>query len=112
MILEEPDLPMGNVRNSGSRLRGCVRGKACGRIILDKIPRLRGGAMKTGPVLCVVALLLLWPVAAVAQSAFEPLDRWKGAVVAGDVSQLDALYSTIPPARAETPQGATEDFGE
>jgi thioredoxin 1 len=68
--------------------------------------------MKTGRVLCVVALLLLGPVAAVAQSAFEPLDRWKAAVVAGNVSELDALYSTIPPARAETPQGATEDFGE
>jgi thioredoxin 1 len=68
--------------------------------------------MKTGRVLCVVALLLLWPVAAVAQSAFEPLDRWKAAVLAGDVSELDALYSKIPPARAQTPQGATEDFGE
>ena len=68
--------------------------------------------MKAGRVLCVAALLLLWPVAAVAQSAFEPLDRWKAAIVAGDVTHLDALYSTIPPARAQTPQGATEDFGE
>ncbi|MGD0957585.1 MAG: thioredoxin family protein [Candidatus Acidiferrales bacterium] len=68
--------------------------------------------MKTGRVLCVVALLLVWPVGALAQSAFEPLDRWKAAVLAGNVSELDALYSRIPPTRTQTPQGATEDFGE
>jgi len=68
--------------------------------------------MKTGRVLCVVALSLLWPVAAVAQSAFEPLDRWKAAILAGNVSELDALYSRIPPTRTQTPQGTTEDFDE
>jgi len=68
--------------------------------------------MKAGRVLCVVALSLLWPVAAVTQSAFEPLDRWKAAILAGNVSELDALYSRIPPTRTQTPQGTTEDIGE
>ena len=68
--------------------------------------------MKSGRVLCVVALSLLWPVAALPQSAFEPLDRWKDAVQTGNTTALDALYSRIPPARAQTPQGATEDVGE
>jgi thioredoxin 1 len=68
--------------------------------------------MKTGCVLCIVALSLLWPAAAVAQSAFEPLDRWKEAVQTGNTTALDALYSRIPPTRAQTPQGTTEDFEE
>ena len=68
--------------------------------------------MKIGPVLCMVALSLLWPAAAAAQSAFEPLDRWKDAVQTGNTTALDALYSRIPPTRVQTPQGATEDFEE
>ncbi|MGD1212084.1 MAG: thioredoxin family protein [Candidatus Acidiferrales bacterium] len=68
--------------------------------------------MKTGRVLCVVALSLLWPVAAVAQSAFEPLDRWKDAVQTGNTTALHALYSRIPPTRAQIPQGTTEEFEE
>ena len=68
--------------------------------------------MKTGRVLGVVALSLLWPVAAVAQSAFEPLDRWKDAVQTGNTTALDALYSRVPPTRTQTPQGTTEDVGE
>lgn len=37
--------------------------------------------------------------------AFEPLDTWKAAVLAGDRSALMALYTTMPPAHAKTPQG-------
>jgi len=40
---------------------------------------------------------------------FEPLSRWKAAVLAGDKTALAALYTTSPPARTQTPQGTTED---
>ncbi|MGA3294892.1 MAG: thioredoxin family protein [Candidatus Acidiferrales bacterium] len=68
--------------------------------------------MKTGRVLCVVALSLLWPVAAVAQSAFEPLDRWTDAVKSGNSTALADLYTKVPPSRSQTPRGTTDDFGE
>src|SRR5208282_2737032 len=101
------------IRGPGISWSGCVRAAGCGRIALvESIGHLQGGAMKAGRVLCVVALSLLWPVAAVTQSAFEPLDRWKAAILAGNVSELDALYSRIPPTRTQTPQGTTEDIGE
>jgi hypothetical protein len=48
----------------------------------------------------------------VASSSFEPLDRWKAAVVSGDKSALAALYMTSPPAHAKTPQGETQDPAE
>jgi hypothetical protein len=47
-----------------------------------------------------------------ASFAFEPLDRWKAAVLSGDRSALAALYTTNPPARAKTPQGETQDPSE
>jgi thioredoxin 1 len=47
-----------------------------------------------------------------APSAFEPLDRWKAAIVAGDRSALTAFYTTSPSARAKTPQGETQDPSE
>jgi thioredoxin 1 len=75
---------------------------------------------------CVVALSLCWQVTALAQSesramgmqrassstnalAFEPLDRWEAAVIAGDQTALAAFYTTIPPAQTQTPRGSTED---
>ena len=78
---------------------------------------------------CIVALFLCWEPAMmvhaaqqraigakalekVASSSFEPLDRWKAAVVSGDKSALAALYMTSPPARAKTPQGETQDPAE
>src|SRR6202521_4817534 len=78
---------------------------------------------------CFAALDLCWEAAAmvhaapqhanedkaveqVASSAFEPLDRWKAAVVSGDKSTLAALYTTSPPARAKTPKGETQDPAE
>jgi thioredoxin 1 len=78
---------------------------------------------------CVVALALLMqipgsarslaraqsgvrPAAVATQSAFEPLDRWKAAVLAGNQAALAALYTTLPPAQAQTPEGTTQDPGE
>jgi Thioredoxin-like len=47
-----------------------------------------------------------------ASSAFEPLDRWKMAVVSGDRTALAALYSISPPAQAKIPQGQTLEPAE
>ncbi|HET6145589.1 MAG TPA: thioredoxin family protein, partial [Candidatus Acidoferrales bacterium] len=44
--------------------------------------------------------------------AFEPLDNWKAAVLAGDRASLMNFYSTNPAARAKTPQGDRLDPGE
>ena len=49
---------------------------------------------------------------AAAASAFAPLDRWKAAVVAGDRSALEAMYSSQPGAFVQTPQGRTTDPSE
>jgi thioredoxin 1 len=85
--------------------------------------------MKIARVLGSVALSLCWQVAALAQStsqpvsthgasnttsasAFEPFDRWKAAVAAGNQTALAALYATAPPAQAQTPQGKTQDPSE
>ena len=45
-------------------------------------------------------------------SGFEPLDRWKAAVISGDKSALAALYMTSPPVLAKTPQGQSQDPAE
>jgi hypothetical protein len=52
------------------------------------------------------------PVSASAPSPFEPLDRWKAAVLSGDRAVLSALYMTNPAARAKTPRGETQDPSE
>jgi len=44
--------------------------------------------------------------------AFEPLDNWKAAVLAGDRVALMGFYSSNPAAKAKTPQGETLDPGE
>jgi len=44
--------------------------------------------------------------------AFEPLDNWKAAVLAGDKAALTGFYMTSPPAKAKTPQGETLDPAE
>ena len=44
--------------------------------------------------------------------AFEPLDNWKAAVLAGNKAALSAFYTTSPPARAKTPKGETLDPSE
>jgi thioredoxin 1 len=41
--------------------------------------------------------------------AFEPLDNWKSAVLAGDRMALSNFYATSPAATAKTPQGETKD---
>ena len=78
---------------------------------------------------CFAALFLCWQPAAMVRaarqsasggtapakatlSAFEPLDRWKAAVVSGDKAALTSLYTTSPPAGAKTPQGETHDASE
>src|SRR5947209_1838493 len=43
---------------------------------------------------------------------FQPLERWRAAVLAGDKPALTSLYMASPPARAKTPQGETQDPGE
>jgi thiol-disulfide isomerase/thioredoxin len=75
---------------------------------------------------CAAVMMLSWHAAVWAQSApnhtsahkssarsdapaFEPLARWKAAVLAGNQQALAALYSAVPPARAKTPQGDTQD---
>ncbi len=45
-------------------------------------------------------------------SAFEPLDRWKTAVIAGDQAALSALYTTTPPSETQTPRGNSADPSE
>jgi len=45
-------------------------------------------------------------------STFQPLDRWKAAVVSGDRPALAAFYTMSPASRAKTPQGETQDPGE
>ena len=52
------------------------------------------------------------PVESVASSIFQPLERWKAAVVSGDRAALAAFYTTSPASRAKTPQGETQDPGE
>jgi ketosteroid isomerase-like protein len=47
-----------------------------------------------------------------ASFAFEPLDNWKAAVLAGDKSGLMGFYMTNPAAKAKTPQGETLDPAE
>jgi len=44
--------------------------------------------------------------------AFDPLDSWKAAVLAGDRSALQSFYTTSPAARSKTPQGETLDPAE
>ena len=44
--------------------------------------------------------------------AFEPLDNWKAAVLAGNKATLATFYSTTPPASAKTPQGEMLDPAE
>jgi Thioredoxin-like len=77
-------------------------------------------------VCCAVAIIMFWPAAVWAQAAparttahkssarsdspaFEPLARWKAAVLAGNEQALAAFYTVVPPARAQTPQGNTQD---
>lgn len=43
---------------------------------------------------------------------FEPLARWKSAIENRDNSALEALYSTNPPAREQTPQGIARSSNE
>jgi thioredoxin 1 len=52
------------------------------------------------------------PSEAAPSFAFEPLDNWKTAVLAGNKAALSAFYMTSPPARAKTPQGETLDPAE
>jgi hypothetical protein len=78
----------------------------------------------------IIVIVLCWQLAALAQSAapkqahskkasaapasfaFEPLDSWKAAVLAGNKSTLTNLYTTNPVAKAKTPNGETLDPSE
>ena len=66
--------------------------------------------------LAVLPLAAQWKAgadaSAIAANGFEPLDRWKAAVAAGDRASLAALYSSMQGAFAQTPQGRSTDPGE
>jgi thioredoxin 1 len=47
-----------------------------------------------------------------ASFAFEPLNNWGAAVLAGDKTALAAFYTTTPPATAKTPQGESLNSAE
>jgi Thioredoxin-like len=87
---------------------------------------MRARAMKTSGVLSAFMLALMVPAIVAARSApaqanvrtkrdsahaplFQPLERWTAAIVHRDNAALAALYSTDPPARAQLPQGTTQD---
>jgi thioredoxin 1 len=85
--------------------------------------------MKTVRLASIAGLFLCWQLAGIAQTApqqarakkasataasfaFDPLDNWKAAVLAGDKAGLSTLYMTSPPARTKTPKGETLDPSE
>ena len=47
-----------------------------------------------------------------ASFAFEPLDRWKAAVLSGNKAALVSFYTTSPPAESKTPEIETQDPAE
>lgn len=84
---------------------------------MSVISKSRGSILAL--LLYVVAALPLaaqWKVgadaSAIAANGFEPLNRWKAAVAAGDRTGLAALYSSLQGAFAQTPQGRSTDPGE
>ncbi len=68
--------------------------------------------MAAGPAMRAAQLPAATRPRASAASAFEPLERWKAAVVAGDWGALAALYTSLPGSFAQTPQGRTADPNE
>ena len=50
--------------------------------------------------------------AASTSAAFEPVDRWKAAVLSGSQAEIAQLYTTVPPAQTQAPQGTTADPNE
>src|SRR5579862_396387 len=67
--------------------------------------------MKMQRSVCVIALLLLGTAAA-AQSGFEPLNRWKADMLAGNQMALASLYLQVPPSQVQTPEGKVQDAAE
>jgi len=67
--------------------------------------------VKASRALPIAALLLLLPGTAAAQSAFEPLDRWKVALQSGNEASIASFYSRFPPAQVQTPEGTVQDSG-
>ena len=47
--------------------------------------------------------------AAIAANGFEPLERWKAAVMAGDRKSLEGMYALMQGAFTQTPQGRSTD---
>lgn len=50
------------------------------------------------------------PLDVTKEGGFPPLERWRAAVLAGDVTALKGLYISAPQAFAITPQGKTSDL--
>lgn len=85
--------------------------------------------MKTARLVWIAALFLSLRLVPVAQAApqkkhvskvsesassfaFEPLDQWKAAILAGNKAALMNFYATSPAATAKTPAGETQDPAE
>jgi thioredoxin 1 len=47
-----------------------------------------------------------------ASPTFQPLDRWRDAVMSGNMAAIAAFYSTSPASRTKTPQGDTQNPDE
>lgn len=85
--------------------------------------------MNLAPVVCGTVIALLSSFAVPAQGTharpnarasvapsnsalFEPLVRWRAAVLVRNRASLSALYTTTPPAEAQTPEGKSSDPSE
>jgi hypothetical protein len=68
--------------------------------------------VKIKPVFCVVSLLALSPILAVAQSAFAPVERWDAALRSGSEPAIAGFYSRIPPAQIQNDAGTVQDAEE
>ena len=73
-------------------LKGCYVGK-------------RVAAAAVGVLAAAMLVPTIWAQKASAAGAFAPLQQWKAAVTAGNVTALKALYSSNPPAKVASPAG-------
>lgn len=62
-------------------------------------------AVLVGLLVCALCLPAIWAQKAGAAVNFAPLQQWKAAVAAGNMTALKALYSSNPPARVGSPAG-------
>jgi thioredoxin 1 len=68
-------------------------------------------ARLTGYLLLLLCAGRSWPQNS-SGAPFAPLEQWKSAVVAGDATLLQAMFSTVPAARVETVKGPSDVAAE